>query len=224
MFGEGVRSPITNAEVPSPIRITRLTPRKSGTGVFDLECFQPNNPYGKAVQIYRLQTIDRSKKSTLVRTLEHEADCFIFFSELTESWMSYHFPEFDNAEGLFQSLESSFRKTPDELSSLLSTGSEALSRKLAHHWSNDRFWTDAKDQFSELRRVGKFSLDLNVIQERIFAGDSAAYKLMEAMTSVWQREEWDGYKGAPRVLLLLLARLAEQCSNAETNDPDSDRS
>jgi len=40
-------------------------------------------------------------------------------------------------------------------------------------------------------------------------GDSPAYRLMEAMVSVKEHEGWEGYRGAPRLVLALLERLDE---------------
>ncbi len=76
---------------------------------------------------------------------------------------------------------------------------ETFSPAEARHWGTDPFWSESYNKLEEIRRQGTIELDLNVIEKDIFDGDSIAYKLMEAMASVWQQESWDGFKGAPRV-------------------------
>lgn len=79
------------------------------------------------------------------------------------------------------------------------------------HWAEDTYWTDALDQLQQLRESGKtqITLDLKAIEEVAYNGDGPAYKLMDAMLSVHELETWDGYRGAPRVMLALLVRLQE---------------
>ncbi len=81
----------------------------------------------------------------------------------------------------------------------------------ARHWADDPFWTTALDSYFELRNSGKreITLNLDTIENEIFNGDSVAYKLMTAMQGVLEHEQWDGCKGAPRVLLATLVRLHE---------------
>ena len=79
----------------------------------------------------------------------------------------------------------------------------------AHHWSEDRYWTEALEQFDQLRNIGFVELDLFAIQEAAFLENGPAFKLMEAMVSVWQCEAAEGYRGACRVLLATLVRLQE---------------
>jgi hypothetical protein len=85
------------------------------------------------------------------------------------------------------------------------------------HWSGDRYWTDALEAYYKLREDGQreLTLDLGVIEEELFNGDSPAYKAMEAMVSVWQQEGYEGHRGAPRVLLALLMRLGEISTNVK---------
>jgi hypothetical protein len=79
------------------------------------------------------------------------------------------------------------------------------------HWSEDRYWTEALEQVYRLQEQGETQLilDLDAISQVAFNGDGPAYKLMDAMVSVKEQEGWDGCKGAPRVMLALLIRLAE---------------
>ena len=79
------------------------------------------------------------------------------------------------------------------------------------HWAEDPYWTDALTKYYELRDKGKkqIILDREKLSDMVFDGDGPAYKLMEAMVSVWQREGMDGFRGAPRVLLALLVHLEE---------------
>lgn len=79
------------------------------------------------------------------------------------------------------------------------------------HWSEDRYWTDAADGYSTLRKGGgnTVTLDLDAIEQVIYNGDGPAYRLMEAMASVLEEESDDGFRGAPRLVLALLLRLKE---------------
>jgi hypothetical protein len=78
------------------------------------------------------------------------------------------------------------------------------------HWSDDRYWTEALEEYSRLRRRRKrLVLDLDRIEEEIFNGDSPAYKALEAFCSVARVEQLDGFRGAPRVTLALLQRLSD---------------
>jgi hypothetical protein len=85
------------------------------------------------------------------------------------------------------------------------------------HWADDEYWTDALDRLSEVRDAGTITLDVARIDEAAFDGDGPAYKLMGAMVSVWEQEGFDGYRGAPRVMMALLVRLAE-LSNSERTE------
>jgi hypothetical protein len=87
---------------------------------------------------------------------------------------------------------------------------EQLTEK-TKHWSEDRFWTDALEQLYRLQQEEQpqLTLDINAISQVAYNGDGPAYKLMDAMLSVQEHEGWDGFKGAPRVMLALLIRLAE---------------
>ena len=88
------------------------------------------------------------------------------------------------------------------------------------HWSEDPYWTDALEAYF-VRRDGadsRISIDLKAVTEAAFSGDSPAYKLLDAMRSVWEREGWDGYRGTPRVMLALLMRLAEISEHDKPSD------
>jgi hypothetical protein len=79
------------------------------------------------------------------------------------------------------------------------------------HWARDQYWQEALEAFSKFKDSGenKIVLDLNAIQQVVYNGDGPAYKLMEAMVSVWEKEGMEGHRGAPRVMLGLLMRLKE---------------
>lgn len=79
------------------------------------------------------------------------------------------------------------------------------------HWSEDRYWLDGQDKYQQCFESNQrfFSLDVKAIQDCIYQGDGPAYKLLEAMLSVDYHEGMEGYKGAPRIVLALLAQLAE---------------
>ena len=73
----------------------------------------------------------------------------------------------------------------------------------------------------------QITIDLKAVTEAAFSGDGPAYKLLDAMRSVWEHEGWDGCRGAPRVMFALLMRLAElsgrtQPMEVKTPSPDFD--
>jgi hypothetical protein len=88
------------------------------------------------------------------------------------------------------------------------------------HWSSDSFWIDALERYQSLRESGLTSLeiDLHLLEENIFNGDSPAYKMVDAMCSVREHEGWDGLKGAPRLVLALLILLHEQCQSTKKGE------
>jgi hypothetical protein len=80
------------------------------------------------------------------------------------------------------------------------------------YWAEETYWSDALEKFRRIEQAGdkkQFSIDLKELLEVIYDDTGPAYKLMEAMVSVHERESEDGYRGAPRVLLALLVRLEE---------------
>lgn len=85
------------------------------------------------------------------------------------------------------------------------------------YWADDTYWTEAIETLERLRGVGctTLTLDLTAIEAVAYHGDGPAYKLMNAMVSVQEHEGWDGYRGAPRVMLALLVRLAEVSKTLE---------
>ncbi|MDD5462647.1 MAG: hypothetical protein PHG00_13610 [Methylococcales bacterium] len=78
-------------------------------------------------------------------------------------------------------------------------------------WGNDPYWTDALDNISQAREDGgRFvTIDLAKLEDVIYKSDGPAYRLLEAMKSVDEHEGYDGYRGAPRLVLALLWRLQE---------------
>jgi hypothetical protein len=87
-----------------------------------------------------------------------------------------------------------------------------MSQPTTRHWAADPYWTEAFEASVRRRQGGRrrrISLDLDAIERALFDGDSPAYRLMEAMVSVKKRERWDGYRGAPRLVLALLEHLDE---------------
>ncbi len=79
------------------------------------------------------------------------------------------------------------------------------------HWREDPYWTDAFAAFQ--RRRGKalrfLTIDLDALAQVAFTADGPAYQLIKAKVGVEREEGWEGHKGAPRVLLAALLRLAE---------------
>lgn len=88
------------------------------------------------------------------------------------------------------------------------------------HWSEDPYWTDALDAYYARRDSADthITIDLKAVTEAAFSGDSPAYKLLDAMQSVWEQEGWDGCRGAPRVMFALLMRLAELSEQGKPPD------
>lgn len=85
------------------------------------------------------------------------------------------------------------------------------------HWSSDPYWIDAVECYQSMSqgRQNEIVLDLKAIESFIFDGDSPAYKLVDAMCSVHIHEGWDGRRGAPRLVLGLLALLAERSKRGD---------
>lgn len=91
------------------------------------------------------------------------------------------------------------------------------------HWSENPYWTDALRDYRSLRDRGEKSIeiDLEKLEQFIFNGESPAYQLMQAMRSVEEHESWDGYRGAPRLVLALLVLLSTHgYSSALSDSPD----
>lgn len=194
-------------EFPSPIRVLQVTPLGSGNQLLSVHCFQGNDPGGDGNRQYRLQTIERSETGLLARVMGDSDAGYIHLTELSQSWMEYHFPQWDCVPEPQRNLEVAFRESPNGLRTQLSAGSELFSRRTARDWSTDPYWKDAYQELERVREDRSIHLDVTAIESQVFHGDSIAYKLMEAMVSVWQKESWESYKGAPRLLLLTLAKL-----------------
>lgn len=79
------------------------------------------------------------------------------------------------------------------------------------NWAEDPYWTDALAAWRRRRDRGLrfLVLDLEAVERVAFNGDGPAFRLMNAMSTVVRDEGYDSYKGAPRVLLAALLRLAE---------------
>lgn len=82
---------------------------------------------------------------------------------------------------------------------------------MTRHWSEDPFWTEALDRYCARRDSGTEEIIINVaaLENALHAGDSPAYKLLEAMLSVNEHESYDGMRGAPRVAAAFLQMLSE---------------
>lgn len=83
---------------------------------------------------------------------------------------------------------------------------------MSHHWSEDPYWTTALERYCSLRDDGakQLVIDLDAISENLFHGDGPAYRALDAMVSVHKYEAYDGFRGAPRIILALLQILGEQ--------------
>jgi len=77
------------------------------------------------------------------------------------------------------------------------------------HWSDDPYWTDALERFHALRNAQEtVTLNLASLESAVFDASGPAYPLMNAMCSVQRFEGHDGFRGAPRLTLGLIALLA----------------
>lgn len=93
----------------------------------------------------------------------------------------------------------------------------AMNPAMIRHWSEGPYWTEAADRFYELREEGtkQLVIDLDAIDETLYDGDCPAYRALEAMLSVHEHESMDGFRGAPRIVLVLLQILSEQSRNSK---------
>lgn len=79
------------------------------------------------------------------------------------------------------------------------------------HWSEDPYWQEASEIWQRISQSQQktVEIDLEALQEVVFNGTGPAYRLMEAMVNIHETEGMEGFRGAPRVLLALLAKLSE---------------
>ncbi len=77
-----------------------------------------------------------------------------------------------------------------------------------YDWTQDPYWQRGTELLEELRgKEEKIVIDLSDLEKYVYDGDGPAYKLMEAMAGIRDTEGDSGFRGAPRVLLALLANL-----------------
>ncbi|RFD18704.1 hypothetical protein DY926_15100 [Komagataeibacter melaceti] len=78
-------------------------------------------------------------------------------------------------------------------------------------WTEDPYFTDALYALRDKREHGLrfLTIDLDAIGEVMSNGDGPAYRLLDAMVDIQETEGYHGKRGAPRVLLATLLRLAE---------------
>ena len=77
-----------------------------------------------------------------------------------------------------------------------------------YDWTQDPYWQRGTKLLEELReKEEKIVIDLSDLEKYVYDGDGPAYKLMEAMAEIRDTEGDSGFRGAPRVLLALLANL-----------------
>jgi hypothetical protein len=69
---------------------------------------------------------------------------------------------------------------------------------------------EALDDLALLQEQGKtiLQIDLSAVSKSAFDDGGPAYRLLDAMLSVHEHEALDGFRGAPRIMLALLVRLA----------------
>lgn len=93
-------------------------------------------------------------------------------------------------------------------------------KPLSQHWGEQRYWTDALNAISEAIQDGgrTVTIDIKRIEPSLFDATGPAFKLLDAMVSVSENESWDGYKGAPRLVLALLWKLQEMSEGSEASE------
>lgn len=86
-----------------------------------------------------------------------------------------------------------------------------MSEDAIRYWAEDPYWIEALDRFLTAKETGQrtITLNLDMVEEAVFNGDGPAYKLIDAMASVKEHEGWDGFRGAPRLVLAVLQLLKE---------------
>lgn len=208
-------------ELHSPVRVNRFSPLKSGNGVFEIDCFHPLAPDGHHSSVYRLQTLNRGQQGLMARHVEH-ADSLLYFTDIDFSWMQQHYPGvvYDH-ERVHESLERTYSDGAGALIQLLQDADATASESLegVQHWGSEPYWTEAFTLLDKLEHKRQISLDLQAIRKDIYSGESIAYQLVDAMVSVKKLEGWEGFRGAPRLLLLTLAHL-EELSHQHSSDSD----
>lgn len=77
-------------------------------------------------------------------------------------------------------------------------------------WSDNPYWLEGLEEYQRLREAGVSEVTINLaeLERTIFNGDGPAYQLLEAMLSVQEHEGEEGYRGAPRLVLALIAQLS----------------
>ncbi|MDF3887659.1 hypothetical protein [Cupriavidus basilensis] len=88
---------------------------------------------------------------------------------------------------------------------------------MTRHWSEDPHWANGLDRYHCARASGakQIVINLDPIEEMLFDGDRPAYRALDAMASVRELEGYDGFRGAPRVVLALLQKQSEQSAGVE---------
>jgi hypothetical protein len=106
----------------------------------------------------------------------------------------------------------------------LTDQSPTTSESEPYWWGNDPYWTEALDAIAKAKEAGagQITIDLNRLDESLYSGDGPAYKLLTAMRSVIEQEGYDGFCGAPRLVLALLWRLRNS-DDTSTPSPSSQR-
>jgi hypothetical protein len=86
-----------------------------------------------------------------------------------------------------------------------------MSDDAIRYWAEDPYWIEALERFLTAKETGQrtITLNLDMVEEAVFNGDGPAYKLIDAMASVKEHEGWDGFRGAPRLVLAVLQLLKE---------------
>lgn len=80
-------------------------------------------------------------------------------------------------------------------------------------WTEAPYWIEALEQLYKIPPSNRtISINLQQLEETLYDDDGPAYQLLQAYASILNNEQErnHGYRGAPRVLLALLAKLSSQ--------------
>lgn len=92
MLGDGFDSAAMCYLSPSPIRIDKVEPMKSGNRRFRLGFFHANYPEGVQGKEYCLKTIHRGRNGALLEAEGYEPPRFHYITDISMEWLKHNFP------------------------------------------------------------------------------------------------------------------------------------
>ncbi|BCG47930.1 hypothetical protein GEOBRER4_n2783 [Citrifermentans bremense] len=63
-----------------------------GTRTFNLHFYHANYPEGVRDKVYKLQTIERTKRFLLARSLDHQPVRILLIFDISAEWLKAHYP------------------------------------------------------------------------------------------------------------------------------------